>query len=316
MKLFGTLEPFPQEPGSRFEPGVVRGYYLDFRLKAKRPTWPPAWLERAWLYVGIAQWGLGSFERYVSGDGPEWLDAAGNAGTYLLERQEQRGAHQGGWVHTTPYPHTFTLRPPWLSGITQGQAASLFVRLYLETDDERFADAARSALRPLTIKTSDGGVQAELDGRGFPEEFPTNPPSFVLNGAIAAFWGQYDVAVGLRDADARRDFAAGAETLAMNLHRWDTGYWSRYDLYPHRIANLASPWYHVLHVAQLRVMHQLDPRPEFATTAARFEQYAESRASRSRAFASKAAFRVLTPRTGRLRARLAAGRWRRLLTRR
>ena len=86
----------------------------------------------------------------------------------------------------------------------------------------------------------------------FPEEFPTDPPSLVLNGGIFALWGDYDIWIGLGDADARKRFEDGVETLARNVHRWDTGYWSRYDLYPHRIVNLASPWYHTLHICQIK----------------------------------------------------------------
>ena len=73
------------------------------------------------------------------------------------------------------------------------------------------------------------------------EEYPTEPPSFVLNGAIFAAWGVRDVAVGLADAEARGLFAAVVETLAGAVDRWDTGYWSLYDLYPHRVRNVASP---------------------------------------------------------------------------
>ena len=44
--------------------------------------------------------------------------------------------------------------------------------------------------------------------------------------------------------EARRLFEEGVTTLARNLHRWDTGQWSRYDLFPHPVPNVASPAYH------------------------------------------------------------------------
>jgi hypothetical protein len=139
-------------------------------------------------------------------------------------------------------------------------------------------------------------VQALLDGGAWPEEDPTAPPSYVLNGGIFALWGLYDVGAGLGDADAARAFEEGAGLLAANLHRWDTGYWSRYDLFPHPVLNVASSFYHALHISQLEAMNVIAPRPEFADTARRFQGYAGSRVCRNRAFARKALFRLAVPR--------------------
>jgi heparosan-N-sulfate-glucuronate 5-epimerase len=298
VRVFSTAMWFPQEVGSRFRIDEVNGYYVDLREAAKAPEWPPPWLQQRKLYVGICQWGLGSFERYLAGDGHEWLDAAVAAGDHLLDRQEKCGRFDGGWVHHFAYPNTYHLPPPWLSGIAQGQAASLLVRLHLATGDTRYAVGARNALLSLSVPTDEGGLLAPFDGGGFPEEFPTDPPSLILNGGIYALLGQYDVAVGLDDAGARERFAEGIDTLARNLDRWDTGYWSRYDLHPHRIAHVASPWYHTLHIAQLKVLDRLTDRPEFGDVTRRFEAYASSRAKSTRAVVQKVLFRFLVPRRG------------------
>jgi heparosan-N-sulfate-glucuronate 5-epimerase len=298
VRIFSTAMWFPQEMGSHFVTGSVRGYYIDLSDAAKEPEWPPPWLHERRLHVGVCQWGLGSYERYVAGDGTEWLDAAIAAADYLVGKQEQGGRFEGGWVHRFPYPNTYRLPAPWLSGIAQGQGASLLVRLHLETGDPRYRLAACKALRPLSVPTAEGGVLARLDGGGFPEEFPTDPPSFVLNGGIYALWGYYDTWLGLGDEDAGERFRGGVETLARNLHRWDAGFWSRYDLYPHPVVHIASPWYHTFHIAQLKALDRIAPRPEFRETAERFESYASARLNRIRAFAHKALFRALVPRTG------------------
>jgi heparosan-N-sulfate-glucuronate 5-epimerase len=292
---------FPREVGPHVERDTIRGYYIDLR-EAATAQWPPPWLPRLKLYVGICQWGLGCYERYLAGEGEEWLASALGAGGFLLETQERGGASAGGWLHRHPYPHTFSLSPPWMSGIAQGQAASLLARLHLETTDSRYAIAARNAVKPLSISTENGGLLTPLDGGMFPEEFPTRPPSLVLNGGIYALWGEYDIWIGLGDADAGNRFKDGVETLARNLHRWDTGYWSRYDLYPHRTVNLASPWYHVLHICQLKVFDHLVPRPEFRDMGRRFEAYASSPVKSARAFAHKGFFRLRSPRRRRAKA--------------
>jgi hypothetical protein len=295
---------FPQALGRFVVPGMVRGYYIDLRSKAGKPGWPP-WRDRPWrLHVGLVQWALAAYEHYLAGEGEKWLSVALSAGEHLLGEQERGGPMDGAWLHRDPYLHTYDLKPPWLSAITQGQAASLLVRLHQESEDARFADGARRALRPLMSPVSEGGLLVPLDGGAFPEEYPTDPPSLVLNGGIYALLGFYDAAVGLRDEEAGRAWIEATETLARCLNRWDAGWWSRYDLYPRRFPNLASPWYHVLHILQLTVLARLTGRAEFAFYANRFGDYGASRIRTAAAVAYKATFRAIHPRRGTLRVRI------------
>jgi hypothetical protein len=297
--FFSSARSFALPVGAHVRPGQLAGYYIDFSRKPESPHWPPDWYAsspESHLHSVPTQWALGCYERYLGGEGESWLTAAVDAAHYLLALQESDGPDVGGWLHHIPVRHTFEVEPPWLSGMAQGEGASLFVRIHAATGDERFAEAARLALRPLALPSRGGGVRTELDGGFFLEEYPTAPASLVLNGGIFALWGYYDVAVALADEDARRQFDAGLTTLAVNLHRWDTGSWSRYDLFPRRVMNIASSAYHLLHINQLRAMHLIAPRPELAAAVERFEGYMGSRALRAKAFARKALFRVLVPR--------------------
>lgn len=287
--------------GVQIDPDGVRGYPIDLRVKAEAPGGiGPEMLGPARLHVGVTQYGLGCYERWVAGQGREWLEAALSVGRHLVTIQEP----DGSWMHREPFPHTFRLQPPWASGIAQGQGASLLVRLHAETGDPAFESAAQLALSPLSTPQADGGVCGELGGLPWPEEYPTKPQSHVLNGAIFALWGMRDVAVGLGCDEARRQFDRGVDSLAVNLERFDTGTWSLYSLFPHPISNRASSFYHDLHVNQLTAMQVLAPRPGFESIRNRWAAYARSRSSRARAFAWKAAFRVLVPRN-RLLARAA-----------
>jgi heparosan-N-sulfate-glucuronate 5-epimerase len=276
------------------DPGGVRGYPIDMRVKAGSPEWRSAGLPPAdgRLHVATAQYGLGCYERWLAGDGPEWLDAALAVGRSLVSSQEP----DGSWLHTFPLSHTFHLRPPWASGIAQGECVSLLVRLHLETGEPDFAAAAQAALRPLMTPVEQGGVRGDLAGWPWPEEYPTTPSSYVLNGAIFALWGLRDAAVGLGDTTASQEFDAGVGALAANIRRYDTGFWSLYSLFPHPVKNVASSFYHALHVTQLTAMQQIAPRSEFAEMRAQWHDYAQSATCRSRAFASKALFRLVVPR--------------------
>ena len=296
--FFSSARSFSLPAGTQFGPEGVRGYYIDLRVKAEAPQWPHESLgvleDRLW--VRVHQWGLGAYERYLAGEGDEWLRNAIDVGEYALSQQIEGGPRDGLWLNRLPYTKTFQLAAGWPSAMAQGEGASLLSRLHAATGEERYADGARRAVRAMSVPSPEGGVQARLDDRPWPEEYPTDPPSFVLNGGIFALWGLYDVAAGLGDEQAARAFEQGADTLARNLHRWDTGYWSRYDLFPHPVLNVASSFYHALHTSQLEAMNVIAPRAEFADTAARFARYAGSRMARNRAFARKVMFRLAVPR--------------------
>jgi heparosan-N-sulfate-glucuronate 5-epimerase len=303
--FFSSARTFTLSVGSNVSEAGVGGYYIDFSRKTTDPSWPPRWLRPTMRHVVAIQWALGCFERYLSGEGDAWLAGAVDAAEYLVSTQVRQGTHDGGWLHNAPMPHTFRLETPWLSAMAQGEAASLLVRVYSLTGQERFAEAATRALRPMSIPASGGGVLAELETGGFfAEEYPTHPPSHVLNGGIFALWGCYDVGIGLGLTAAKHEFEQGVDALARGIHRWDTGSWSRYDLFPHPVVNVASSSYHVLHINQLRAMQMIAPRDQLEAAAARFEGYWGSRANRARAFAQKALFRCLVPRN-RVFARIA-----------
>ena len=294
---FRTADTFSLPVGEHIDPATVHGYYIDFRSKARSHTWPRGWVPGGpQLYVTIAQWGLGCYERYLSGEGAAWLDAAVGASDYLVRQQERDASRDGQWLHPNPYPHTYRIPAPWPSGMAQGEGASLLVRVWRETGDERYPEAAVRALASMRVPVERGGVAAELEGGFFPQEYPSRPPSFVLNGGIFALWGCYDVATALDDRDARDLFEEGSGTLATNLGRYDVGYWSRYDLFPHPVANVASFAYHLLHINQLRAMSRIARHPQLAETAARFERYRLSRSATAHALSSKLLFRLLVPR--------------------
>lgn len=300
--LWSNARSFFLPVGRYIDPTGVRGYPIDLRVKADRPRpQVPEWAHhRTSLHVGVTQWGLGCHERWLAGEGQAWLDAAVAAGRHLVAIQQE----DGRWLHQAPLAHTFVLPPPWASGITQGQGASLLVRLHAQTGEEGFAEAAQRALEPLSSPQRDGGVCGDLAGHPWPEEYPTTPQSHVLNGAIFALWGMRDVTVGLGSAAAGDSYRRGVDALAANLHRYDTGSWSLYSLFPHPVRNRASSFYHDLHVNQLTAMSQLTPRPEFDEFRQRWADYAGSRYDQSKAFIWKVAFRLLVPRN-RLLARRA-----------
>jgi peptidoglycan/xylan/chitin deacetylase (PgdA/CDA1 family) len=313
--IFGSERSFSLAVGSRFDLDAAdpKGYYIDFRIKAGEPQWPPAWIEPAdrQLHVMTVQWALGAYERYLHGEGDEWLQAALDAGRYLVSIQATEGAHDGAWLQWFPMPHTYVLPVPWASGITQGEGISLLARLHHATGDEEFAAAALRAMRPLRTRVEDGGLLTTLEGRPSFEEYPSTPASHVLNGEIFAIWGIRDAARCLGDHEAAGLIDSAVAGLAANLHRYDTGRWSRYDLFPYPFPNLATGSYHALHISQLSVLEQMSDEPELGRVRQRFADYRERGSNRTDAFARKVAFRVVVPRNASLAQRNPSMAWQR-----
>jgi hypothetical protein len=285
---------FEQPLGERVADG---GYHLDLRVKAPEAAWPPPHfiaLDQE-LWVVIAQFGLGAHEQFVATADEQWLQAAIGAGEHVLGHMIDGGELDGGLPHAFAYPHTFRLEKGWLSAMAQGEAASLLVRLHRATGEERFAEGARRVLGPNAVHRDRGGTGVPWEGGWWPEEYPTTPSSFVLNGGIFALFGSADTA-GLGDDAARDAFEAGAQLLSANLHRWDVGWWSRYDLYPFRIPNIASLAYQRLHVDQLRALDRIRPDAEVRRRADRFERQLGRRTGAAAATVAKVAFRAAVPR--------------------
>ena len=225
--------------------------------------------------TSISQYGLRHYSRWLKSRVGDDREKTLKAATWLLAKQ----GGDGRW----PYRFTYTvgkmgsspgitLSPPWSSAMAQGQGISLLVRTWRMTGERRYLDAARRAVKPLTIDVARGGLKRRLAGGPFFEEYPTTPPSHVLNGFMFTVIGLWDVAPWSPEAaDLYRD---SRRTLVRALPLYDRGarQTSAYHL-GFRTAGQpvhASPDYHEVHRAQLRVLDAIEPDPEFAAVRKRW----------------------------------------------
>jgi heparosan-N-sulfate-glucuronate 5-epimerase len=289
----------------------ARPYYMPFREKARYagpfdaggiprldyrgvigPQYNP---------IAIAQYGLGCWNQWcASGDRPSF-EKAFLAGEWLAEHLETNAGGKRVWMHHFDWEYFRLLRAPWYSGLAQGQGISLLLRLAADParGGARFREAAEAAFTALAAPIGEGGcVYRDAAGDDWIEEYLTTPPTHILNGFMWALWGVCDLmrddtcSAGIR-AQAAGLWERSLGTLEKNMARFDTGYWSRYDLAPVRLANPASAFYHRLHLAQLEVMERLTGRPVFAETRARWARYQASALCRKRAFAAKCVFKLV-----------------------
>jgi hypothetical protein len=243
--------------------------------------------------IAIAQWGIGNYNLFCRTQSAVRRERVLIAANWLLAHLEQNPSGLWVWNHHFDWEYRTRLKAPWYSGLAQGQGMSLLVRAHSLTGDRRFLDGADRAFASFLHSTDEGGV-AFTDQRGnlWFEEYIVSPPTHILNGFIWATWGVYDYSLATKNIRARELFDKAVSTIVTNLEAYDLGFWSLYEQSGTRLPMVASLFYHQLHIVQLRVMQRLTGNEIFGRYAERWENYAHSRAKRTRALCYKGAFKL------------------------
>lgn len=162
----------------------------------------------------------------------------------------------------------------------QGHALSVLSRAYYHSGDVKYLNAAIAGLKPYSVPSSKGGVLTSfLNKYSWYEEYPTNPPSFVLNGFIYSLLGLYDLLkiAPQGQADLATElFDDGIVSLKSMIMLFDMGSVTSYDLRHFTLGiapNLARWDYHATHINQLLLLGKLLNESLFTVTAERWIGY-------------------------------------------
>jgi hypothetical protein len=271
----------PDAGTDRSEPGP---YFIDFsKSHVPSPYGPmdpgglPLWDPSSMRLPGkpihhpviISQYGLAQHQLLLDGD-------AAAEGPFLacVRWVEEHGVpdeHDRFLV----WPYTFPLRtprikPPWISGMAQGQVLSLLARAYALTGSSRTADVARRTGRSFCYTIQEGGVVSEAPTKSlFIEEVAHSPAIHVLNGALYGLYGLYEYTATFDDPELLPVLDACVEGVEEALPLFDMGWWSRYSLGLR--FHMAPPYYHDVHVQQLRSLARILDRPTYARYAERWD---------------------------------------------
>ncbi|MCW2949719.1 MAG: hypothetical protein JWN41_732 [Thermoleophilia bacterium] len=307
-----VASPRPANVDARHQPigdlvpgDISSGFHIDLRGVAGSygpPGEADGWLDllvhrrERILPVTVLQLGMGAWQRSIDATDPdraEWELIARRVADWAAVDMDGYGR----FAHLQPMPHTYDIPPPWYSAMAQGLATSLFVRLGYFADAERSSRALVDPSLEMITFTEHGPVL---------EEYQASPRPHVLNGWMWALYGLYDLANAdgadpdIR-AQAEASWQAGVASLDAQLPEYETQRgWSTYDRYPHALANIASPFYHRLHISMLRTIARIAPHDEqraaFEAMAARWELALARPLTRATAVVRKVGFRVLKPR--------------------
>ena len=191
---------------------------------------------------------------------------------WAVENQQE----DGDWV-------TFAYKNPKqpYSSMAQGEAISLLIRAHIVTHEEKYLFSANRAKDFMLKPIPDGGTTGYENGEVLLYETTCNP--VILNGWIFSLWGLYDYVKYTDDGSVKDVLAATLASLKKRLPNFDTKYWSKYE----DGNRICSPFYHQLHISQLRVMYDLFGDEIYKEYADKWESYQKSFWKPKRAFVKK-----------------------------
>lgn len=275
--------------------------------------------------LAVAQYGLGHWNLYIKTGDKKHLRVAKTQADWLVDNLEQNEQGLWVWKHKFKWHYKQNLEPGWYSAHSQGTGISLLGRMYKETGEEKYLKTAGNAFVSLAKNIEDGGVEyVDNEGNTWLEEYLIESPTHILNGFLWALWGVWDFLLIVRYAREQKILSnfsravysersqtksreveglpheeevlnlwnACIKTLEKNLHRYDVGFWSLYDLSKQKMKMIASPFYHKLHIVQLKVTHILSGEEAFKKYADKFAGYESKRSLRILAFVYKAIFKL------------------------
>ena len=174
---------------------------------------------------------------------------------------------------------SFGALEPLVAQPTTGEGSSSI------TSDEKYLEGACRGLRSMLKPVQKGGNSRPTEESFILEECPRYQPNTVLNGWISALFGIYDVLLEVVHVEAHEFLQSSLRALIMALPKYDAGYWSLYD----SSGSLSSPYYHRVHIVQLRALELTfsDQATVLRSVRTRFEKQLSSSLCRTKAFLLK-----------------------------
>lgn len=225
--------------------------------------------EFSYFPINIAQYGFMLHANWVETKSEQKLDLL-KSNLAVLEKLKTETETTCAWYHHH-FESKYKINAPWASAMAQGECISFYLRMYQITQDESLLSTALKAYHFLGVDVSENGVKRiDNEGNLWYEEYPSTPPSYVLNGFIYTLFGLYDLFRVTQREDVKMNIDCCLKTLKDNLDKFDAGYWSYYDLLK---KELVRYYYQKnVHVPQLRVLAVLTGDPIFQNYATKWEK--------------------------------------------
>lgn len=278
-----------QDIGKSFIRGEIRGYYNNLTEKVtKMPEllenddMPRLYLEGGkytYFPVAIFQYGLGCYDLYLQSKEERFINKFMQCAMWAIEHQDEKGRWNNFSHYSPEMPY---------GSMAQGEGASLLVRAYLHTHEQKYLFASQRALDYMLLPIEAGGTTKYVEGDAFLMEYTFK--GMVLNGSIFSWWGLYDYVSVIGDRGIYEEaLNCTLKSLIKALPKFKCAYWSMYS----EDGLLASPFYHNLHIAQMQAMFELTDEPIFNEYAKIWERQQHDFFCRSFAFIRKSIQKIM-----------------------
>lgn len=158
---------------------------------------------------------------------------------------------------------------PWYSGMAQGQALTVFVRLYKMTKKRRYFLVAQKIFQSFKYfyGSHNPWICYSENNHLWIEEYPMTKPGHTLNGFNYAIFGLYDYWLLTNDSNCRNILLGSLTTIKENIGKFrQAGDISLYCLKHRR----KSAHYHQVHIKQLKMFYKMTGDKYFQEMAKKF----------------------------------------------
>jgi hypothetical protein len=222
----------------------------------------------------VASGGLSYYTDYVKGvDKEQSKNKFISSADWLVKNANNKGEYSL-WEYEYPWRFYGWISPPYSSALAQAKGLQVLTLAYELTGNEKYLDVAKKIIRSFLVDYDEGGF-VTYEGIGNNSLFlhilakPNFQKTYVLNGhtqSLLSIWSYYEKT---KDPVAKIIFDKGINYLKENLAKYDTGYWSYYDL----MENWTMSDYQKGQVQQLKSLYQISKEPILKNYADRFEKY-------------------------------------------
>jgi hypothetical protein len=210
--------------------------------------------------VYVIQYALIQHEYIVIGDDVENRTNIFKKCIDWLDRQSED--FKGSIVWRSEENRQYNLEKGWISGMYQGQAISLYLRAFQLFNQPEYLEKSKKIFKYFELDYSEGGVK-RIDSNGYLwiEEYPTDPPSFVLNGFVYTIFGILDLYRVTKSDESKALYDECIKTLENNIHKYHRWYWSVYD---QKKEQLVSYYYQKnVHIPLAEILFKLTNNTKF-----------------------------------------------------
>lgn len=270
-----------QDEGKIYSKTEIKGYYNNLTEKVTKygletnnvPKTTVDTGKTIYFSIAIFQYGLAAYDLYlIDNTKIDMLEKAISCANWAVDNQNE----DGSWI-------TFEYENPEhpFSSMAQGEAISLLIRLYLQTKEDKYLNSVKKAFEFMIKPLNEGGTTKYENEYIYFYECTEDP--LILNGWIFSIWGVLDYYKYFKDDKSKEILDKTINTLVTKLPDFDIKYWSKYE----DGKRICSPFYHKLHISQLKVMYKLTDIEIFKEYAEKWEKNEKNKLFKFIAFIKK-----------------------------